>query len=200
MPAPSNKGQRFPARPLTPQEIQAVIGACSMRAPTGVRNAALLSLLHRSGLRCSEALALRPRHVDLEDARVDVDRGKGDKSRVVYLTETDCLPYIARWLDIRPGNGHGALFCTLDGAPMNDSYVRHLCARLGAKAGITGRVHPHAFRHTFARDLLRMGATVEDLRAQLGHASLEVTARYVREVCPEDRGRRIATLRTVGPT
>ena len=199
MPGPTNKGERFPGRPLEHTEIDALIGACSKRAPTGVRNAALIALLWRTGLRNSEALALKPRdlHLDAPAPYVDVMDGKGHKTRQAAIRGGEALPYVQRWLDVRAGrdiNGWQPVFCTLSGGPLDDSYVRHLFARLRVKAAIEARVHPHALRHTHARDLLRAGCTLEDLRAQLGHASLEVTSRYVREVCPEDRLARIASL------
>ena len=52
---------KFPPEPLTTDEAGALIGACSPRCPTGLRNRALIVTLWRGGLRCSEALALHPR-------------------------------------------------------------------------------------------------------------------------------------------
>ena len=53
---PANKGRCYPAEVLTPEEVRALIKACSNRAPTGVRNRALLVVLYRAGVRISEAL------------------------------------------------------------------------------------------------------------------------------------------------
>jgi integrase/recombinase XerD len=53
-----NYGRTYPAEPLTPGEVQALLAQCSRRAPTGIRNRAMLTLLYRSGLRVSELLAL----------------------------------------------------------------------------------------------------------------------------------------------
>jgi site-specific recombinase XerD len=50
---------------VTAAEVTAVTGRCSPRAPTGIRNRAMLILLYRSGLRVSEILALQPFDVDL---------------------------------------------------------------------------------------------------------------------------------------
>ena len=83
--------------------------------------------------------------------------GKGDKAttRGFHPSATDAL---ARWMDTRKALGirRGPLFCTLNGSQM-DAAVRAgtLLHRLGAKAGIDKRVHPHGLRHTFA---VRAGA------------------------------------------
>jgi hypothetical protein len=69
---PPNKGRKFPAEPLTPAEVTAITGQCSRRAPTGIRIRALLTLLHRSGLRITEVLV---RAVHVFAHRKHADRG-----------------------------------------------------------------------------------------------------------------------------
>jgi site-specific recombinase XerD len=54
---PWNKGRRLPAEVLTLAEVNALMRACSKRAPTGVRNRALIAVLYRGQLRIAEALA-----------------------------------------------------------------------------------------------------------------------------------------------
>src|SRR6059058_6409486 len=81
----ANAGRRFPAEILTPDEVRALVKACSGRAPTGVRNRALLVLLYRGGLRVSEALGLHPKDVDRAAGTVTVLRGKGGKRRTIGL-------------------------------------------------------------------------------------------------------------------
>jgi integrase/recombinase XerD len=58
--------------------------------------------------------------------------------------------------------------------------------RLGAKAGIEKRVHPHALRHSMAFDLMWEGVPVPLIQAQLGHASLATTQRYLDHLAPKD--------------
>src|SRR5207248_3333790 len=101
------------------------------KAPTGIRNRAMLTLLYRSGLRVSELLALRPSDVDLAKRRLrllDTKSGKA-QTRGYHPGADDAL---ARWLDTRARLGlrNGKLFCTLDGGPMSDDYVRALLRRL----------------------------------------------------------------------
>lgn len=178
--AAPNAGKRYPAEVMTPAEVAAIIGACSAKARTGIRNRALLTLLYRSGLRISEALALKPSDVNLAAHSVRVLDGKGHKTttRGYHPSADDAL---ARWLDTRKTLGlrNGPLFCTLAGGTMHPQYVRNLLGRLAASAGIDKRVHPHGFRHTFAVELEQAGTPATVISKLLGHSSVAVTARYL---------------------
>ncbi|MCP4592683.1 MAG: tyrosine-type recombinase/integrase, partial [bacterium] len=66
---------------LTDDEVCALIRACSSRAPTGIRNRAIITILYRSGLRISEALDLAPKDIDLRNGAIRVLHGKGDNAR-----------------------------------------------------------------------------------------------------------------------
>jgi integrase/recombinase XerD len=92
--------RRFPAEPLTLTDVEALRAACSRRAPTGIRNRALLAVLFRSGLRISEALALFPKDLDAVGGSLRVLHGKGDKARTAPLP-SDAAEPIDRWLDCR---------------------------------------------------------------------------------------------------
>ena len=63
-PSPWNKGKTLPPEPLTHGEVLTLLRACSNKAPTGRRNAALIVLLWRAGLRCSEAIDLYTKDID----------------------------------------------------------------------------------------------------------------------------------------
>lgn len=185
---PANAGRRFPAEILTPEEARALIAACSRRAPTGVRNRALLVVLYRGGLRISEALALRPKDVDAAAGTITVLHGKGDRRRTVGLDD-GAFDVVARWLERRQAlslTGRQPLFCTLDGRSLQSSYVRALLPRLARKAGLAKRVHPHGLRHTHAAELAAEGKPVNLIQAQLGHASLATTDRYLRHIAPRE--------------
>ena len=182
----TSTSRRRPPEVLTEAEAIALIRACSTRAPTGVRNRALIAVLWRSGLRISEALALELRDVDLDAGSLRVRHGKGDRSRTVGVDEqTSAL--LARWIDRRRKLSPGArspVFCTLDGGRIDPSYIRRLLPRLAAKAGIDRRVHAHGLRHTYAAELAREGTAINVIRDALGHTSLAVTDRYLRDVAP----------------
>ncbi len=126
------------------------------------------------------------RDVDLELGTLRARHGKGDKSRTVGVDEQTAA-LLARWLDRRRRLSPGAratVFCTLDGGRIDPSYVRHLLPRLAAKTGLDRRVHAHGLRHTYAAELARERTPINVIRDALGHTSLAVTDRYLRDVAP----------------
>jgi site-specific recombinase XerD len=183
-----NKGKTYPPEVLSEDEVKSLIRACSNRAPTGIRNRALIVVMYRAGLRLSEALALKPKDIDPEAGTITVLHGKGDKRRVVGL-DPGSMAILLRWVDKRHQyglTGRSPLFCTLQGRPLHSSYVRTLLHRLGAKAGIEKRVHPHGLRHSMSHDLMMEGVPVPIIQQQLGHTSLATTQRYLDHIAPKE--------------
>ncbi len=182
-----NRGERLPGEVLAPADIRALLRACNQGA-TGARNRALLVVLWRGGLRIAEALALRPVDLDAAAGLVRVRRGKGGRPRHVGL-DPEAFAAVDAWAGRRSALGIGGrapLFCTLRGGPLDPGYCRHMVKRLARRAGIRRRVHLHGFRHTHAVELVREGAPLHEVQAQLGHSSLAVTSRYLAHVTPED--------------
>ena len=182
----SNKGIRFPVETLTGAETMRLLNACS-KGPSGIRNQGLLVVLYRAGLRVSEALALLPKDLDPQRCSLTILHGKGDKARVVGL-DPSAWHILQRWLDRRAALGIGAsrpVFCTLAGGPLSTAYVRALMKRLGRKANIAKRCHPHALRHGCASELRQEGVEIGLISKQLGHSSILTTMRYLDHICPE---------------
>lgn len=186
-----NRGRKLPAEPLTDDEVLRLIKACSTRAPSGVRNRALIAVLWRAGLRCSEALDLAMRDVNLKAGTLHVRNGKGKKARVVGI-DPMAATVVERWLAKRRELGikrSATLFCQITqgklGKPLQGSYVRHLIKRLGKRAGIEKRVHPHGLRHSFASSLADAGVNPHHIQQLLGHANLATTSRYIASLNPK---------------
>lgn len=177
-----NKGVRFPPEPLTGDEVRALLAACGDEW-VGRRNHALLVTLWRSGLRCSEALSLRPVDVDFDRGTIRVLHGKGRKARTVGV-DPGGLAVIRAWLDLRAGDMDGALFCTRAGGRMCPRYVRAMVTRTAAKAGIRHRVHAHGLRHTHAVELRREGWAIPLISRQLGHSNIATTDTYINHLYP----------------
>lgn len=185
--APANKGQRYRAEVLSEAQMNAIISACSATSLTGIRNRALVTILYRGGLRIAEALALRPADIDPERGTVRIMDGKGHKARTVGL-EPGAMAAVQRWMDKRrlAGIRGRVLLCTLRGGSMSQQYVRAMLRRVASHAGVDRRVVPHQMRHTHAAELVFEKVPMPVIRDQLGHSSLAVTDRYLRDIAPAE--------------
>lgn len=142
-----------------------------------LRDYAILELLFSTGLRVSELCSL---NVDIDLSRDEVSvRGKGDKVRVVFLSEAS-KDAVREYLKSRK-DMEEALF--VDGRATSLHRItprdiqRHI-KKYAAQAGITNKVTPHTLRHVFATDLLSNGADIRSVQALLGHASINTTQIY----------------------
>lgn len=180
------KGTKLPPEPLEREEVNVLMTACSNRAPTGIRNRALLAVLWRGMLRINEALHLKPADFNATSGTIRILKGKGRKARTVALNP-EATALVTRWLDrrIKLGiNNHRLLFCTLGGEPIQDSYVRNMFPRLAHRAGILKRVHAHGLRHSGACEMRRAGIDIGIISKALGHTSIATTARYLDHIEP----------------
>lgn len=182
----NTKGTKLPAEPLEKEEVHALLAACSTRAPTGIRNRALLVVLWRGLLRINEALNLKPADFNPDTGGLRVLVGKGRKARKVAL-DPEAAATVAVWLATRAKRGisnHQRLFCTLAGNPVQDSYIRNLLPRLARRASLAKRAHAHGLRHSGACEMRRAGVDVGIISKALGHASIATTARYLDHIEP----------------
>jgi site-specific recombinase XerD len=163
-------------RPLTSEEVMAVLAKPNTRTFRGVRDFALLALALDSGLRLSEIIGIKPSDLDLAQGSVRV-MGKGSRERIAYFGQA-----ARRALMVyreRRGDPSGAeyFFISQFGEKLKARWVQQVVARYGKAAGVEG-LHPHRLRHTFAVSFLRAGGNAMVLQRLLGHSSLEMTRRY----------------------
>src|SRR6266516_1031425 len=142
------------------------------------RDAAVLGLLYGSGLRLSEALALK-RHDIPASAGVITVTGKGNKRRMVPLLE-QVTSLVTEYLAICPYDlpAEGPLFVGARGGPLSPRVVQLAMARLRGALGLPETATPHALRHSFATHLLARGGDLRAIQELLGHASLSTTQLY----------------------
>jgi integrase/recombinase XerC len=148
------------------------------RAPWIIaRDAAVLALLYGSGLRISEALSLKRKDFNANDA-ITVT-GKGNKTRMVPV-----LPQVAKlvadYVALCPLDlpDDGPLFTGARGGPLKARIVQLAMARLRGALGLPDTATPHALRHSFATHLLARGGDLRAIQELLGHASLSTTQIY----------------------
>jgi integrase/recombinase XerD len=169
---------------LSEAEVDALLTAARARdGAEGRRLLALLELLYATGMRVSELVGLRyPPRAD--DPRFLLVRGKGDKERLVPLSEPALAALdeylavrqqflkqnaVSRWLfPSRGASGH-----------LTRLRVSQLLDELAVEAQIDPRrVSPHVLRHAFASHLLAHGADLRAVQQMLGHADIATTQIY----------------------
>lgn len=171
---------------ISPAELDRLMSAPDTSTLPGLRDRAMLELLFSTGLRVSELCSLSTEDVDLTRDEFSV-RGKGDKVRVVFLSDT-AREAIRTYLKARK-DLDDAMFIQY-GKNAKQSSVKNKDLRLTPRsiqriihryatiAGITRKVTPHVIRHSFATDLLSNGADLRSVQALLGHANIATTQIY----------------------
>jgi site-specific recombinase XerD len=159
---------------LSEETAQQLIAA----ADTPWTKAAVVLLLS-TGIRRSEAVTIRLDDLDLESRQLLI-RGKGDKQRVVPLTE-QAVEAIQAYLPHRTKSPTRRLFVSAYGGhAIQGRVVNAMLAGTISKAGLQGQgITPHKLRHTFATHLIRNGVDVRTVQELLGHSEIETTARYL---------------------
>lgn len=140
-----------------------------------LRNRAIVEFLLASGCRVGEVYGLNKSDVDLENQSARV-LGKGKKIRTVHFTEK-CAHILEQYLESRTDE-EPALFSTSWGTRLGVSSIRKIISRMGERSEVSGSLHPHRFRHTFATRLLKKGADLLFIADELGHNNLQTTQVY----------------------
>jgi integrase/recombinase XerD len=168
-------------RPLTVDEVAALVAAPGQDGPVALRDRAILETLYGAGLRISELVALDVDDVDLEEGSVRAV-GKGSKERIVPLGRLAVKALEAYLTRARPTlaapRSRGALFLNRRGGRLTRQGSTNIIKDMARRAGIRKRVTPHMLRHSFATHLLEGGADVRVVQELLGHASLATTQIY----------------------
>lgn len=145
-----------------------------------VRNIALLALMLHAGLRVSEAVNLRVDDLVIRPRTgvVTVRRGKGGKYRQVPLNQ-DARAAVGEWFELlqQAGQVGGHPLFAKNGKPLHVRTVQIWLSRLGRRAGL-GHLTPHQLRHTFGKNLVDAGESLDRVARLMGHSSIDTTAIY----------------------
>jgi integrase/recombinase XerD len=168
---------------LSTAQVRQVLCHCDRKTALGRRNYAILLLLARLGLRAGEVIKLRLEDVDWENARITIC-GKGDKWAQLPLP-ADVAEAIANYLrHDRPCCACRRLFirsyAPIEGFRRAGS-MSNMVKRALKKAGVvSGRNGAHLLRHSLATDMLRKGASLDEIGEVLRHRSFDTTAIYAK--------------------
>ena len=142
-----------------------------------LKHRALLATVYGSGLRVSEAVRLRPEHIESDRMMIRVEQGKGRKDRYTVLSQK-CLELLREyWREYQPGKW---LFFGRDkNKPMSIGTAQTVYYQAKKEAGVTKGRGIHTLRHCFASHLLEDGTELFIITQWLGHSSIKTTCKYL---------------------
>jgi site-specific recombinase XerD len=141
-------------------------------SPMGKRNKAILAFLLDTGCRAAGVCGLTLDALDLERQRAIVLE-KGQELRTVFFNQATA-GLLSAWLMVR-NPASRFVFHAKSGGRLRTDSLGLLMQRLKARAGVTGRVNPHSFRHGFAREYILSGGDMGTLSRILGHKDIQTT-------------------------
>jgi integrase/recombinase XerC len=166
-----------------PETLDADQMARLLEIPAGdifvTRDRAIMELLYSSGLRLAELVDLDVSGLHLADRTVHVV-GKGNKERIVPVG-TEATSALKQWLKERVSIAkpdETALFVGRSGERLGRRAVQTRVAYWARRQGVSMRVYPHLFRHSFASHLLESGGDLRGVQELLGHADIATTQIY----------------------
>ena len=171
----------FPARQPVPVKVPTVLSPQEVLlffdAIAGVKYRTIVMLCYGSGLRISEAVALKIGGIDSARMVLHIENGKGNRPRLAALSPRLLAILRTYYRAVRPPAPW--LFPSWrSDAHITQGSVQRACRDAVQQAGLTKRVSPHALRHSFATHLLESGEDIRVIQALLGHQRIETTARY----------------------
>ena len=183
MPMPPNKPKNIERRSreyLTPSEIDTLISAAKKLGRYGQRDATMILVAYRHGLRVSELISLKWSQIDLKQGFINVIRRKNGISSThpLFGPELRALRGLKRdYPDI------DYVFISERKAPLTDSTFRKLLARAGIESNLDITIHPHMLRHSTGFKLANDGHDIRSIQLYLGHKNIQHTVRYT-EISP----------------
>lgn len=167
--------------PLSLDEVLALVDAARLRSPEGfaARNVALIHVFFHCALRVAEVVSLDLDQVDFDNRLFLSVRTKGNK-RLSVLFNDVVAEALEKYLPERQqvGDGHGALFLSLQRRRLSVRAVENLVVHYARLAGINRKVTPHLLRHSSATELAGL-TSIRVVQEHCGHSSVSTTERYV---------------------
>lgn len=163
-------------------EIDKLISAIDLSSKHGERNRAIIEMLYSCGLRVSELINLKLSNVNFKNSYIKVI-GKGNKERLAPIG-TKALRYLDIYINeirnhqtIKHGN-IDYVFINNRGTKLSRVMIFLIIQKLKQKIGLSKKIGPHTFRHSFATHLIEGGANLRAVQEMLGHESITTTEIY----------------------
>lgn len=175
-----DKREQFALQRAIERDLQLAKLRYPKRWVTRRRDASLVLFMLHTGLRLSEAVALQMGDIQLSERKgsVLVRNGKGSKQRQVPLN-TEARRALSAWFEVRSGNDF--VWTAVEGYQelgLSGRAVQRVLNRYAQEADLPA-LTPHVLRHTFGKNLVNAGVSLEKVASLLGHENLNTTRMYI---------------------
>lgn len=175
-------GRKLPDT-LAVEEIDSIISAIDLSSNEGERNKVMLETLYSCGLRVSELVSLKISDLFFDEGFIKIT-GKGNKERFVPIAHSTQKYILFYKENVRVNvpvkkEFSDTLFLNRRGGQLTRAMVFTIISNLASKIGLTKKISPHTFRHSFATHLLENGADLRSIQLMLGHESITTTEIYL---------------------
>lgn len=171
----------------TPEDVEKILTIIDTENPVGKRNYAIFLLMARTGLRVSDVVNLKFSNINWKDNSISLSQQKTGNVLTLPLSKEIGLAIISYLQEGRPQSssdfvfvGHNAPFEPLNCHNNFNPELRRYMRRAGVSMPTERHIGVHTLRHSFATNMLKKGATVQDISQILGHSNINVTETYLR--------------------
>lgn len=154
---------------------------------TGIRDRLIIELFYATGIRRTELVHLRIKHLDLNNNTLKVI-GKRNKERIIPMVKSLGVlfeSYLLKRSEVLEGRSEEYVFITKTGDKVYETLVYRIINHYFSLVSTKVKKSPHILRHTFATHLLNKGADLNSVKELLGHASLASTQVYTHNSIAE---------------
>lgn len=167
---------------LNVEEISQMISSINIKDKFGQRNKTIIEILYGTGIRVSELIELKISNIFFKENLIRV-LGKGDKERFVPIglkAKKSIIDYINNYRKYQKieESSNDILILSRYGKKITRHMIFTLIKNISKKSGITKKISPHTFRHSFASHLLKNGADLRTIQLILGHENITTTEIY----------------------
>lgn len=140
----------------------------------------IFEILYQTGIRRSELIQLKEKHIDRYSATIKV-LGKGNKERIIPINN-QLIKITEEYINDKkkyfPEAVDSYLLINKKGKPLYPKYIYNTVKFYLSKVSTNQRKSPHILRHSFATHLTNNGAQINAVKELLGHSSLAATQIY----------------------
>ncbi len=177
--------------PLSTEELEALLQTevvyANFRGKDGTQlnrtYILLLEFIAKTGSRFNEAVSIRVKDCNLLKGEIWLIYTKSSKPRKCFIFDP-FLSHLSELAAIKKPDDY--LFSNLMGGKINNTRFNEDLHQRAQQAGITRKIHPHLFRHSFATDLIRNKTSIEKVADLLGHSNINTTKETYVHLVDED--------------